>query len=74
MQYDRQWLENVVKEVAMADPRSGFGQQVIYDNVIIEEHLIRALVTGKAHLDAVSSHFSTDGMHVGDVGIIYLSI
>jgi len=54
--FDKQWLENVVKEVAMANPRSGCGQQILYDNVIIQEHLFRALVTGKAHLDAVSSH------------------
>lgn len=51
--YDKQWLENVVKEVAMADPHSGCGQRVLYDNVIIQEHLVQTLVTGKAHLDAV---------------------
>jgi len=72
--YDKQWLENVVKEVAMANPRWGCGQLVLYDNVIIQEHLVQTLVTGKAHLDAVSSQFSADGMYLGDVGIICLSI
>lgn len=56
--YHKQWLENVVKEVAMANPRSGCGQQVLYDNVIIQEHLFRGLVDGKPQLtDAVRSHF-----------------
>lgn len=52
--YNKEWLEKVVKNVGMADTHWGCGQRVLYNNIIIEQHLLRALVTEKAHLDAVS--------------------
>jgi hypothetical protein len=69
--YHRHWLENVVKEVAMASPRSGCGQQVLYDNVIIQEHLFQRLVKGKPQLaDAVSSHLKWYTVHLIYCGLI----
>lgn len=57
VQYDQRWLEDVVKRVAMADPRCAHGQQVVYDDVTIQQQLFQGLVLGKRHLDAVRFNF-----------------
>lgn len=52
-----QLLEKVVNEVAISDPRFGYGQQVLYDDCTIQQFLCNNLVVGKAHLDGVSVIF-----------------
>lgn len=51
LDFDEQWPERIVCDAAMTNLQFGLGQNVIYDDYTIAEHLQHRLVDQKPHLD-----------------------